>query len=244
MMTQLLLFEQRESLSLERIHHLFLDTYRELRLNRPRLPLIHVEFYSFVGINHTIRFRNGELFVRLSDLFQEAPVEVIRALAVILLSKLFRRRIPSGIATIYRGFVNSVEMKEKSLKTRSQRGRKLLSHPTGKHYDLINLFNKLNVEYFDAGLSDVNLGWSLRKSRRILGHFDPSHNSITISRLFDDKRVPESVVSYVLYHEMLHAQFSTSSNFDLKNRHSCQFKKEERKFRCYQEANDWLKKSL
>jgi hypothetical protein len=244
MTNQLLLFELREPLTLERIHHLFLESYRELRLHRPRSPLIHVEFYSFVGINHTIRFRNGELFVRLSDLFQEAPAEVIRALAVILLSKLFRRKISSGIAAAYRAFVNSVEMKEKSLKARSQRGRKLLLHPKGKHYDLTSLFNKLDAEYFDGRLSDVNLGWSLRKSRRILGHFDPSHSSITISRLFDDNRVPESVVSYVLYHEMLHARFSTSSNFDLKNRHSRQFKKEEREFRSYQEANDWLKKNL
>jgi hypothetical protein len=47
-----------------------------------------------------------------------------------------------------------------------------------------------------------------------------------------------------LYHEMLHARFSTSSNFDLKNRHSCEFKSEERKFKWYQEANDWLKENL
>jgi predicted metal-dependent hydrolase len=242
-MSQLLLFE-REPLTLERIHRLFLQTYRELRLYRPRPPLFHIEFYSFVGINHTIRFRNGELFVRLSDLFQEAPAEVIRALSVILLSKLFRRKIPLGIASTYRGFVNSVEMKEKSLEARSQRGRKLLLPPQGKHYDLKSLFNKLNEEYFGGRSIDVNLGWSLKRSRQILGHFDPSHNSITISRSFDDSRIPESVISYVLYHEMLHAQFSTSSNFDLKNRHSRQFKKEERKFRSYQEANDWIKKGL
>jgi len=241
---QLLLFERREPLTLERVHHLFLESYRELRLHRIRPPLIHIEFYSFVGINHTIRLRNEELFVRLSDLFQEAPAEVIRALAVILLSKLFRRKIPLGVATFYRGFVNSVEMKNKSLEARSQRGRKLLLPPKGKHYDLSSLFNKLNQEYFGGRLIDVNLGWSLRKSRQILGHFDPSHNSITVSRSFDDNRIPESVISYVLYHEMLHAQFSTCSNFDLKNRHSRQFKKEERKFRFYQEADDWIKKSL
>jgi hypothetical protein len=242
-MRQLLLFET-DPLTLERIHHLFLQSYRDLRLHRHRPTLIHVEFYSFVGINHTIRFRDGELFVRLSDLFREAPTEVIRALSVILLSKLFRRKIPSGIASAYRGFVNSVEMKEKSLEARSQRGRKLLLPPKGKHYDLTKLFNNLNEEYFGSKLVNVSLGWSRRKSRQILGHFDPSHNSITISRSFDDNRIPESVISYVLYHEMLHAQFSISSDFDLKNRHSREFKKEERSFKAYQGANDWIKKSL
>jgi SprT-like family protein len=243
-MKQLLLFEDSELLTPQKVRDLFVASYRDLRLHRSRLPVIHVEFYRFVGINHTIRFRNGELFVRLSDLFQEAPPEVIRALAIILLSKLFGRRIPPVTVVGYRNFVNSAEMKERSLRARSQRGRKLLSQPQGKHYNLINLFDQMNGEYFERRLSAVGLGWSLRKSRRILGHFDPSHNSITISRVFDDPCVPEPVVSYVLYHEMLHARFSTSSNFDLKNRHSCEFKSEERKFKWYQDANDWLKENL
>src|SRR5215831_19004484 len=114
-MRQLILFEDNELLTPQRIHDLFVASYRELRLHRSRLPVIHVEFYRFVGINHTIRFRNGELFVRLSDLFEKAPVEVIRALAIILLSKLFGRRIPAGTAVGYRNFVNSTEMKERSL---------------------------------------------------------------------------------------------------------------------------------
>ena len=243
-MTQLLLFECEEPLTLERVCQLFVESYRELRLSRSRSPIFHVDFYQFVGINHTIRFRNGELFVRLSDLFRQAPREVVQALAVILLSKLFRKKIPHAAVAAYRNFVNSAEMKERSLQARSERGHKLLAPPEGKHYNLKDLFELLNEEYFEGVLKDVGLGWSLKKSRRILGHFDPSHNSITISRLFDDRRVPESVVSYILYHEMLHAQFSTSSNFDLKNRHSSQFKIEERKFRRYQEANEWLKKNL
>jgi SprT-like family protein len=243
MTSQLLLFDP-EPLNLEQVQRVFWESYRELRAHRHRPPTIHVQFYPFVGVNHTIRLRNGELFVRLSDLFREAPVEVIRALSVILLSKLFRRKIPSQIGSAYRQFVNSADMRLKSLEARSQRGRKLLLPPQGKHYDLTNLFNKLNAEYFEGKLNGVNLGWSVKRSRQILGHFDPSHNSIIISRSFDDRRVPELVISYVLYHEMLHAQFSTSSNFDLKNRHSRQFKKEERKFSFYREANDWIKRGL
>jgi hypothetical protein len=47
-----------------------------------------------------------------------------------------------------------------------------------------------------------------------------------------------------MFHEMLHAKFSTSSNFDLKHRHSRQFKNEEKKFADYDAANDWLKANL
>ncbi|PYV44102.1 MAG: hypothetical protein DMG06_07845 [Acidobacteria bacterium] len=242
-MHQLSLFEDKRALTIERIRHIFIESYRELRITRSS-PFMHVEFYPFVGINHTIRFRNGGLYARVSDLFREAPSEIIKALAIILLSKLFRRRIPARITHTYRAFVNSVDMKEKSLLTRGQRGRKLLCDPKGHEYNLTSLFDRLNAEYFEGRLGNIGLGWSLRKSRRILGHFDPSHSSITISRIFDDNRIPEFVVSYVLFHEMLHAQFSTSSNFDLKNRHSCQFKNEEKKFKSYKESNDWLKENL
>src|SRR5437870_1296076 len=130
-MHQLSLFEDKRALTIERIRHIFIESYRELRIARSS-PSIHVEFYPFVGINHTIRFRNGELYARVSDLFREAPSEIIKALAIILLCKLFRRRIPVRIAHTYRAFVNSADMKEKSQSTRSQRGRKLLSDPKGQ----------------------------------------------------------------------------------------------------------------
>jgi Tfp pilus assembly protein PilF len=149
-----------------------------------------------------------------------------------------------GKFEIVYGYVNSIEMKERSLVTRSQRGRKLLSAPKGRYYDLTTLFDRLNQEYFENRIEGVTLGWSLRKSRRILGHFDPSHGSITVSRIFDHPETPEMVVSYIMFHEMLHAKFATSSNFDLKHRHSRQFKNEEKKFADYDAANDWLKANL
>ena len=242
-MQQLSLFEEIEPLDLEAVREIFTESHQELKISRV-CPSIHVEFYPFVGINHTIRIRNGELFVRLSDLFLYAPEPVIKILSLILLSKLFRRRIHPGITSTYQDFVNSAEMKRKSQLTRSKRGRKLLLDPKGWYFDLTDLYERLNAEYFDSSMKRVNLGWSRRKSRRILGHFDPSHQSITISRLFDDPQVPEHVVSYILYHEMLHARFSISSNFDLRNQHSPQFKKEEKRFKSYQESNCWLKKNL
>lgn len=242
MTRQLVLFET-ETLSPEKVRQIFVASAEELRVNRNPVP-IQVEFYPFVGINHTIRSKGGTLYVRLSDLFESAPAEIVKALSIILLSKLFRRRVPEGIHSVYRCYVNSTDMKEKSLRMRSQRGRKLLSAPQGRQFDLAALFDQLNSEHFDGKIRDVKLGWSFRRSRRILGHFDPSHSSITVSRIFDEAGVPEIVVRYILFHEMLHAKFATSSHFDLKNRHSRQFKEEEKKFAGYDAANEWLKAHL
>jgi hypothetical protein len=109
--------------------------------------------------------------------------------------QIYRRRIPRAASQKYLAFANSFEMKQKSQTNRRQRGRKLHSGPKGSHFDLLSLFTKLNHQYFDGKLKEIKLGWSLKKSRRILGHFDPSHHSITISRVFDEPRVPEAIVS-------------------------------------------------
>ena len=240
-MKQLDLFEERQFLSAEDIPEIFTESYRELKLGR-QCPRVQVEFYPFVGINHTIRLRDGVLHVRLSDLLTEAPEPVVKVLSVVLLSKLYRRRIHPALVSTYHSYVNSSEMKRKALQSRRYRGRKLQLDPKGQHYDLTALFSELNREYFDSGLVAIDLGWSRRRSRRILGHFDPSHNSITISRIFDTPSIPEQVVSFILFHEMLHARFMTFSNFDLKNQHSTQFKREEKKFKWYQQSEEWLKK--
>ena len=144
-MSQLALFEEIET-PLEQAQRIFEESLESLRFGRDQ-P-VHVEFYPFVGINHTIRLRDGQLFVRLSDLFQQAPEDVIKSLSIILLSKLFRRRIPGAVNAAYRSYVNSIEMKERSLVTRSQRGRKLLAAPKGRYYDLTTVFDRLNQEYF------------------------------------------------------------------------------------------------
>jgi len=48
------------------------------------------------------------------------------------------------------------------------------------------------------------MSWSPSKTRRILGHYDPAHNAIVISRIFDHASIPRYAVEYIVYHEMLH----------------------------------------
>src|SRR5690242_10296872 len=66
------------------------------RRMKPRTPVPHVDlqFKPFAGMNHRVRLREGRLEVRLSDLLDGAPPEVVEALATILLGKLYRRETP------------------------------------------------------------------------------------------------------------------------------------------------------
>jgi len=53
------------------------------------MPPIAVRFRRFTSLNTTIRLREGYIHVSLSDLLEGAPESVIRAIAHILLAKLF-----------------------------------------------------------------------------------------------------------------------------------------------------------
>ena len=88
------------------------------------------------------------------------------------------------------------------------------------------------------------LGWSRRPSRTILGHYDPSHHTIVLSRLLDSPHAPERVVKYVLFHEMLHLRFPTEHRGARRCVHTREFKLAEKQFEGFEEVQRELKRFL
>src|SRR5712691_2516965 len=125
------------------------DRERRSRL-RPDLRDIEVRFYPYAGLHHTIRVRAGRVYVRLSDLFQMAPPEVIRALAFVLVARLLSRNVPRDHERIYRSYAFSPQLLRASDLARRQRGRKVISSAIGQVYDLERIFARLNRRYFDG----------------------------------------------------------------------------------------------
>ena len=60
------------------------------------MPPISVRFRRFTSLNTTIRLREGHVYVSLSDLLEGAPEPVLRAIAHILLAKLYKKPIEPG----------------------------------------------------------------------------------------------------------------------------------------------------
>src|SRR5438874_393598 len=132
-------------LHLQRVFH---DAFRQLDRGQRRFQVevadIEVKFYPYAGLHHTIRARSGRIFVRLSDLFQVAPPEVIRALAFLLVARLLSRKAPRVEERIYRSYAFSPQLLRASDLARKQRGRKIISSAQGKIYDLDKIFARLN----------------------------------------------------------------------------------------------------
>ena len=137
---------------------------------RPDLVDIEVKFYPYAGLHHTIRVRAGRVYVRLSDLFQAAPPEVMRALAFLLVARLLSRKAPAAQERIYRSYAFSPTVLRASELARRQRGRKVISSAQGKVYDLEQIFARVNQRYFDGQVATPALTWSKRQARSILAY--------------------------------------------------------------------------
>ena len=220
---------------------IFEDSFRELRPRTP-LPALRVDFFRFANVNNTIRLRQGKLLVRLSDLLEGAPETVLRAIAHILLAKMYRQPIDRGQATRYRRYVASHDIVRKAHLVRQMRGRKLLRPARGHFYDLDAVFEELNTRFFYGLMARPRMSWSQSKTRRILGHYDPAHNAIIISRVFDHPAVPRYVVEYIVYHEMLHLKHPVKLRGSRRCVHSAEFQEEEKRFPRVAEANAFLKR--
>jgi hypothetical protein len=224
----------------DNLHNIFQTTYRELRPRAP-MPEFRVEFYPFANVNNTIRLREAVAHVRISDLLEGAPEGVITAIAHILLAKVYRKPIQALHSTRYRRYVSSHDMSAKAQLVRQMRGRKRIDSPRGQVYDLDQIFDELNRQFFYGLLARPRMTWSRSHSRHSLGHFDPAHNAIVVSRVFDQPRVPRYAVEYIVYHEMLHLKHPVKLRGSRRCVHRPEFQAEERLFPELEKAKAFLK---
>lgn len=219
----------------------FARTYRRLRLSLPE-PRFHVSFRHFTGLRCAIRVKDrNTIEAQLSDLLEEASPVVIDAIAEILITRLFRKRTSREANECYQAWSSSPAVAQRIEEIRRERGRKRLAHPQGKHFNLRNIFDDLNARFFSGRIQVERIGWSPKRSRRMLGHYDSSHRTITVTRWLDGRTVPRYVVEYLVYHEMLHAEFPVERRNHRRVVHSQAFREAERSFPDYERAACWLK---
>jgi predicted metal-dependent hydrolase len=205
------------------------------------MPDLAVEFFAFVNINNTIRLREGKLFVRLSDLLEGAPDAVLRAIAHILLAKMYRKPIERTQTTRYRRYISGHDISKKAHLVRQIRGRKRIASAQGRNYNLETIFDDLNTRFFYGLLARPRMTWSREHARNRLGHYDPAHNAIVVSRVFDHPRVPRFAVEYIVYHEMLHLKHPVKLRGSRRCVHSREFQAEERLFPHLDRAKAFLR---
>lgn len=229
----------QSALLFESPEEIYARVFHDLR-PRTAIPRITVEFRPFANPDSDARLENGEIRIRVTDLLEGAPAPIVEALAYILLGKLLRKPVPAQYSHRYRMYLNRRDMRNRIHLMRQIRGRKFVSGPQGEVHNLECLFEELNARYFDGLMGRPLLGWSRSASRSMLGHYDPSHNAIIISRIFDRRDVPRLALEYVLFHEMLHLRFPVEARGPRRRVHTKDFQAAEKAFERRSEAKELL----
>ena len=195
-----------------------------------RPPRFRVEFYPYASLVLTIRRREEVVHVRFSDLLQCAPLAVLEGAAALLLSRVYRRKAPRALVEPYLNYARSDRTRSRISRMRRGRVRLASTGPHGRHFDLEQMFERLNERYFSGSLQRPHIGWSARSWRRQFGCYDPGPNQILLNRRMDHPKVPQVAVEYVLYHEMLHVKHPTRRSGCSLVSHSPEFRAEEKLF--------------
>jgi hypothetical protein len=228
------------ALFFESPEQIYLRVFRQLKPRTPA-PRVSVEFCQFANANSFIRLENGCIDVRITDVLKDAPAPVMEALAVILLSKLYRKPVPRSYTYRYRLYLNRRDIRGEMQRIKRERGRKHISDPQGRCYNLVEVFEDINFRFFGGLMARPELGWTRRVSRTTLGHYDPSHHAIVLSSILDRPGVPRLAVEYVMFHEMLHLRHPVEHKGSRRCVHTPEFKSAEKEFPHLKEAKEALK---
>jgi len=205
-----------------------------------RPPRFHVEFYAYTNLVLTIRRREEAIYVRFSDLMRQCSLPVLEGAAALLLSRIYRRRAPKSLTRPYVEYARSQRTRQRIQRMRRSRVRLAAASPQGRFFDLSQMFDSLNGKFFAGTLARPHLGWSARSWRRQFGCYDPGPNQILLNRRMDHPAVPQFVVEYVLYHEMLHVKHPTRRAGCSLISHSREFRAEEKLFPEFDRARRFL----
>lgn len=231
-----------EPLSIEEITGFYESAF--VKFSGKRRTNIEVSFYPYVGLNHTIRVRSGKVLVRISEVCRTMSGAGHEALAEILVAKLLGKRVPREANESYNRSVKADDIQERNDHVKKTRGRKIITGTKGETYDLDEIFEELNREYFRSVIPKPTLSWSTRKTYSILGHHDATHDAIIISKSLDSPKVPRFIVRYVVFHEMLHIHHPTKIVNGKRYNHTPEFRRDERKFREYKASEKWIEDNV
>jgi len=177
----------------------------------------------------------GTLRVRLHRMFLAAEPRVIRALADWLSKPRSARS-----SRVLDDFVEQNRHRIRSARARRRNGR-----TSGDFHDLERMFTEVNETMFgDQVTAPVMWGrMPARKRRRSIrfGSYSNEDHVIRIHPLLDQAFVPDYVVRFIVFHEMLHAFLGVKKGENGRRQvHTPEFRRLEKAYPDYERATKWL----
>jgi hypothetical protein len=110
----------------------------------------------------------------------------------------------------------------------------------GTHHDLDAAFRRVNAAHFEGRMERPALRWGAVATRRTWGSYRFSEDRVTISPSLDASEVPEWVVDFILFHELLHKEHGLTTKGTRRYAHTATFRGAERAHPRHRDAEDFL----
>ncbi len=176
------------------------------------------------GANVTYNRVKNRMHFKLNRKWLEIDEDIVMGLLQELICKVKKNRKRTFCMDLYNNFVKNLHIAVPKDRVEPK---------------LKESFERVNEKYF-LGMADLpNLVFG-RNSTSSLGHYDFKTDTITISRVFEDRN---DLLDFVMYHEMLHKMHKFKAGLKT-TYHSSKFKKAERSFENYEKVERELNKFL
>jgi hypothetical protein len=188
----------------------------------------------------SFRRREQAFHVRLHNMFLKADDSVLKAVA-----EYVRGRSKQPLEII-RAFIR--DQATSIRRPRATSPRKIRIRHQGRHFNLLESYQRINDSYFNGELScAITWGKASERPRRRsvrLGSYSQTSDLIRINPVLDMDCVPQFVLDSITYHEMLHKFLGFKFANGRRSAHPPEFKEMERRFSHAGPAKAWIKKNL
>jgi len=195
-------------------------------------------FKTFKEFCLSWRFNGNKTTLYISDYLIDAPDDIIEN-CVDTLFKVIKKK-DHEYDENYMVWVTSDSFINSKRKIYLKRSKNLTRSDIGKTRLISDSVQRL-LEQDLLVPSDIDnsiFTWTSRPSYRKVGYCSPMMRVVAISSALDSEEVPNYVVDYVVYHESLHLR---QGYRPFRRSHDTQFRKMERLFPQYKEAEAYLK---
>ena len=206
-----------------------MEKYFQKRFNKPISLIFTDNFTSMISV----REKHDTIYVRLHRIFLNADNGTLEEVV-----RFIKRK--GGNTPAIKAFIR---INKSCLKDTPP--RRIRINPNGRIYNLTEIFNALNKEYFNGSLSTV-ITWGKKSPRyavrkRTLGSYQKKTNTIRINPVLDRRKVPRYFIEFIVYHEMIHAVIDPVVRNGRRAIHSKEFKNRECEYRYFHKAIEWKK---
>jgi len=189
-------------------------------------------------LHYSYAIRDGCMNIELSDYLEDAPDNVLRdtCKAVVAWAVRGKFRTPQSLMD----FIHTEKFIVGKRPLYLERSRTVTMDQQGRYKNLLDSVERLRESGLieDDDIRNSFFSWVEHMAKYKFGQCNQLFRVVTVNPVLDSDEVPDYVLDFVIYHEILHLRQDSTKN---RRPHNAQFKSWEHQFPMYDDAEWYLR---